>query len=116
VKNYPLFFPFKESVFCSLCWTVLSSYTVKKKKASEFICNLEKRYLFKNCFHYRINVETLKTCWVPVAIACNPSYSGDQDQEDCSLKPASANSPKTLSQKKKKITKKVWWSGSRCRP
>jgi hypothetical protein len=29
---------------------------------------------------------------VPVAYACNPSYSGDRDQEDCGLKPAWANS------------------------
>jgi hypothetical protein len=29
---------------------------------------------------------------VPVAHACNPSYSGGRDQEDCSLKPAWANS------------------------
>jgi hypothetical protein len=28
----------------------------------------------------------------PVAHACNPSYSGGRDQEDCSLKPAWANS------------------------
>jgi hypothetical protein len=27
-----------------------------------------------------------------VAHACNPSYSGDRDQEDCSSKPAWANS------------------------
>jgi hypothetical protein len=26
--------------------------------------------------------------WAPVAHACNPSYSGDRDQEDCSSKPA----------------------------
>jgi hypothetical protein len=31
-------------------------------------------------------------CQAPVAHACNPSYSGGRDQEDCSLKPASANS------------------------
>jgi hypothetical protein len=30
--------------------------------------------------------------WVPVAHTCNPSYSGGRDQEDCSLKPAPANS------------------------
>jgi hypothetical protein len=27
-----------------------------------------------------------------VAHACNPSYSGGKDQEDCGLKPAQANS------------------------
>jgi hypothetical protein len=36
--------------------------------------------------------------WVPVAHACNPSYSEGRDQEHCSLKPAWANgSCKTLS-------------------
>jgi hypothetical protein len=29
---------------------------------------------------------------MPVAHACNPSYSGGRDQEDCSLKPAQENS------------------------
>jgi hypothetical protein len=29
---------------------------------------------------------------VPVAHACNPCYSGGRDQEDCSSKPAWANS------------------------
>jgi hypothetical protein len=28
---------------------------------------------------------------MPVAHACNPSYSGSRDQEDCGLKPAQAN-------------------------
>jgi hypothetical protein len=27
-----------------------------------------------------------------VAHVCNPSYSGDRDQKDCSLRPAQANS------------------------
>jgi hypothetical protein len=42
-----------------------------------------------------------------VAHACNPSYSGGGDQEDCGLKPVQANretlSPKNPSQKKKKV-------------
>jgi hypothetical protein len=29
--------------------------------------------------------------WAPVAPACNPSYSGDRDQEDHSLKPVRAS-------------------------
>jgi hypothetical protein len=29
--------------------------------------------------------------WVPVAHACNPSFSGGRDQEDRSLKPAQVN-------------------------
>jgi hypothetical protein len=32
------------------------------------------------------------TSQVPVAHACNPSYSGGRDQEDCSLRPGWANS------------------------
>jgi hypothetical protein len=36
----------------------------------------------------------------PVAHACNPSYSGGRNQEDCSLKPAQQSSAsKTLSRK-----------------
>jgi hypothetical protein len=31
-------------------------------------------------------------CWAQMAHACNPSYSGGRDQENCSLKPAQANS------------------------
>jgi hypothetical protein len=50
---------------------------------------------------------------VPVAYACNPSYSGGRDQEDRGSKPAWTNSSWDL---KKTITKKGWWSGSRCRP
>jgi hypothetical protein len=30
--------------------------------------------------------------WAPMTNACNPSYSGHRNQEDCSLKPAQANS------------------------
>jgi hypothetical protein len=36
---------------------------------------------------------------VPVTHACNPSYSGGRDQEDCSLNPARKVVHKTLSQK-----------------
>jgi hypothetical protein len=36
---------------------------------------------------------------VPVAHACNPSYSGGRDQEDHSLNPACAKVHETLSQK-----------------
>jgi hypothetical protein len=42
---------------------------------------------------------------VPVAHACNPSYSGDRDQEDHGLKPAQANSSQDPISKKP-ITKK----------
>jgi hypothetical protein len=35
-----------------------------------------------------------------VAHACNPSYTGGRDQEDCSLKPARANSSRDPISKK----------------
>jgi hypothetical protein len=48
-------------------------------------------------FHTRSHVqgrkrEKYKSCQVPVAHACNPSYSGGRDQDDCDSKPAWANS------------------------
>jgi hypothetical protein len=50
--------------------------------------------------------------WVLVAHACNPSYSGDRDQEGSRFEA----SPWQIVHrdpiwKKKKITKKGWWSG-----
>jgi hypothetical protein len=46
-----------------------------------------------------------------------PSNSGDKDQENHSSKPVQANSSREpILGKKKKITEKGWWSGSRCRP
>jgi hypothetical protein len=45
-----------------------------------------------------------------VAHAYNPSYSEGRDQEDCSLKPAQANSSQDPILKKP-ITKMGWWSG-----
>jgi hypothetical protein len=48
---------------------------------------------------------------------CNPSYSGDGHQEDRCLKPIWANSSRDpISEKKKTITKRDWWNGSRCKP
>jgi hypothetical protein len=45
----------------------------------------------------------------------SPSYSGGRDQEDCGSKPAQANSfERTYLENT--ITKKGWWSGSKCRP
>jgi hypothetical protein len=49
---------------------------------------------------------------VPVAHACNPSYSGGRDQEDHGLKPAKANSLQDPIVKNPS-QKKGWWSGSR---
>jgi hypothetical protein len=48
-----------------------------------------------------------------VAHACNPSYSGGRDQEDCGSKPVQANSSTRHYLEKKAFTKKGW-SGSRC--
>jgi hypothetical protein len=45
----------------------------------------------------------------------NPSYSGDRDHEDGGSKPAWANNSRDFISKKL-ITKKGWWSGSRCTP
>jgi hypothetical protein len=46
---------------------------------------------------------------------CNPSYSGGRDQDDGGSKPAQ---DKSLQDPilKKKLYKKGWQSGSRCRP
>jgi hypothetical protein len=53
--------------------------------------------------------------WAAVAHAYNPSYSGSRDQKDCGWKPAQGNSSRDPILKKP-ITKKGWWSSSRCRP
>jgi hypothetical protein len=62
-------------------------------------------FFFPSCssyLHFEINTsdipQTIKQtfmyfknkhlCWVPVAHACNPSYSEDKDQEGCGSKPA----------------------------
>jgi hypothetical protein len=39
---------------------------------------------------------------MPMALVCNPSYSGGSDQKDCSLVSLSKIVQETLSQKKKK--------------
>jgi hypothetical protein len=43
---------------------------------------------------------------MPVAHACNPSYSGGRNQEDSGSKPAQANSSQDSISKKKPITNK----------
>jgi hypothetical protein len=50
-----------------------------------------------------------------VAHACNPSYSGGRDQEARGSKPAQANNSRDPISKKP-VTRKDWWSGSKCRP
>jgi hypothetical protein len=49
------------------------------------------------------------------AHACNPSYSGGTDQEDCDLKPARANSSRDPILKNPS-QKYGWWNGSRWIP
>jgi hypothetical protein len=63
------------------------------------------------------NLVTLKNCPSQILVdhAYNLSYSGSRDQEDGGLKPTRANSLQ-YPISKKPITKKGWWSGSRCRP
>jgi hypothetical protein len=57
---------------------------------------------------YRTNLKNIIRSWTSAAHAWDPSYSGSGDQEDCSLKPAWANSPwdtiskKPIQKKKKK--------------
>jgi hypothetical protein len=45
--------------------------------------------------------------WAPVAHTCNPSYSGDRDQEDHGLKSAWANSLQDPISKKPSTIKKA---------
>jgi hypothetical protein len=52
-----------------------------------------------------------RSSWVQVALACNPSYSGGRDQEDCGLKPPQANSSRDPISKIPNI-KTGWQSGS----
>jgi hypothetical protein len=59
-----------------------------------------------------IHLQIPEGSWVPVAQACNPSYSGGRDQEDHGLKPAQVNSSQDPISKKNHH-KKGWWSGSR---
>jgi hypothetical protein len=48
-----------------------------------------------------------------MAYASNPSYSGGRNQEDYGSKPAQVNTSRDPILKKP-ITKKSWYSGSRC--
>jgi hypothetical protein len=53
---------------------------------------------------------------VLVAHDYNPGHSGGRNQEDCSLKSVLANRSLRPYLKKKKVTKKDWWTGSRDNP
>jgi hypothetical protein len=72
-------------------------------------------WLFYTDMYSIIYIINILSSLVPVANACNPSYSGGRDEEDCSSKPAWANS---LGDSISEIpnTKKGWWSGPRVGP
>jgi hypothetical protein len=57
----------------------------------------------------------INNSWVLVAHISNPSFSGSRDKEDLGSKPAWENILRDPISEKS-ITKKGWWSGSRCRP
>jgi hypothetical protein len=59
----------------------------------------------------KTNIQELQICQASVAHTYNPSYSGGRDQEDCSLKPALANSSQDPILKILNI-KKGWWKDS----
>jgi hypothetical protein len=87
----------------------------KEQSSQQVILNI--LYLISTCKiteldpnlspHIKIN-----SSWVPVAHACNPSYSGGRNQKDYGSKPAQANSSQDPILRTV-ITKKGWWSGSR---
>jgi hypothetical protein len=55
--------------------------------------------VIKNKSKEQLRILGTKASLALVAHACNPSYSGGRDQQDCSLKPAQAKLHKTLTQK-----------------
>jgi hypothetical protein len=61
-----------------------------------------------------LRVQGHSLAWVTHAY--NPSYSSGRDQEDCSSTTSVGNYLVRPYLEKKPITKKGWWSGSRCRP
>jgi hypothetical protein len=68
----------------------------------------------QNRLVYTASLRSATYSWALVTHTCNPSYSGGRDQEDQGLK--SANNSRDPISKKKTITKKGWWSGSRYSP
>jgi hypothetical protein len=93
---------------------------VEKLEMVVHICNSSIRRLrqedleFQDSLGYRMKYCLKKNSGNLVNNACNLSYSGGRDQEDRRLKSALANSLQNPISKKA-ITKKGWWSGSRCR-
>jgi hypothetical protein len=51
------------------------------------------------CLSYS-SLQSTWNCWAPMTHACNPSYLGDWDREDCSLRPARTNSSQNSISKK----------------
>jgi hypothetical protein len=66
-------------------------------------------------YHHHISLKIAFLRWVLMTHFCNPSYSRGRNQEDLGLK-----QPRQIvceiQFQKKHITKKSWWSGSKCRP
>jgi hypothetical protein len=66
---------------------------VPQKQKSKTNKQKKNKYLRPGNSAFTLPPQEKPTCWVLVAHACNPSYSGERDQEDHGLKPAWANSP-----------------------
>jgi hypothetical protein len=57
-----------------------------------FQCTWQHSWAFLISIFFLLILRYTDGSWAPMAHACNPSYSGGRDQEDCGLKPAWANS------------------------
>jgi hypothetical protein len=95
--------------------TMLWSLFICLSSQMECLKTEPENQLLTSAYHLKKKKKKKRYHQAPVAHAYNPSYSGGRDQEDCSLKPVQANSSWDPILKKS-ITKKGWWSGSRCRP
>jgi hypothetical protein len=73
---------------------VIPAFRRQRQEDQEFKASLS--YIVRSC------LKNKRACQVPVAHACNPSYSGGRHQEAHGSKPARQIVHKTLSQKKKK--------------
>jgi hypothetical protein len=56
------------------------------------ILNFNRPWVFLSASFFELSTNKCLLSWVLVAHTCNPSYSGDRDQEDRGSKPAQANS------------------------
>jgi hypothetical protein len=72
----------------TLCLAVYFRWDTKSTATKEKLDRLD----FKFKISHQRRYQESKISQALVAHACNPSYSGCRDQEDCGLKPAQANS------------------------